>query len=246
MTGLVSAGPYWSSVVLAVAGCALLCAAARRRPGRWRVAAARLIGSALLADAVVYSIGLAVAGTWSASSSLPLALCNIGVLVAALACWWQAPLLVELTYFWGLAGTLQGVITPDLGSGFPHLVFFEYVVGHLGILVAALFLVVGLHLVPRPGAIGRVFAITAFYTAFVGAVDWLTGANYMFLRSPPSEWTLLRLLGPWPWYVLSATGVALVLLVILDLPFWPGRRQGKRVSPAGRGHPRQRRPAAAG
>jgi hypothetical integral membrane protein (TIGR02206 family) len=244
--GLVSAGPYWSSVVLAAAGCSLLCAAARQRPGRWRVVAARLIGLALLADAVVYSIGLAVSGTWSASSSLPLALCNIGVLVAVAACWWRVPILVELTYFWGLAGTLQGVITPDLGTGFPHLVFFEYVVGHLGIVVAALFLVVGLGLVPRPGAVGRVFAVTAIYTAFVGAVDWLTGANYMFLRSPPSEWTLLRLLGPWPWYVFSAAGVALVLLVILDLPFWPGRRQGPRAGPAGRERPRGRRPAAAG
>jgi hypothetical integral membrane protein (TIGR02206 family) len=189
----------------------------------------RLIGCALVADALVYSLGLVVAGSWSASTSLPLPLCDVGVLMAAVACWWQAPLLVELTYFWGLAGTLQGVLTPDLGAGFPHLVFFEYVVGHLGIVVAALFLVVGLRLAPRPGAVGRVFAVTALYTAFVGVVDWVSGANYMFLRSPPREWTLLRLLGPWPWYLFSAAGAALVLLFILDLPFRTDRHRGHRI-----------------
>jgi hypothetical integral membrane protein (TIGR02206 family) len=148
----------------------------------------------------------------------------MAALVAAAACWWRLPVLVELTYFWGLAGTLQAVITPDLNAGFPHLVFFQYMVGHLGIVLAAVFLVVGLGIAPRPGAVLRVFAITLGYTGFVGLIDGLTGANYMFLRSPPGEWTLLRVLGPWPWYIASAAAVALVLLVALDAPFWRRRR----------------------
>ncbi len=102
-----------------------------------------------------YSVGLAVQGTWSPKTSLPLALCDVGVLVAAAACWWRVTLLVELTYFWGLAGTLQAVITPDLNVGFPHLVFFQYLVGHVGIVAAALFLVVGMRIVPRRRSVVR-------------------------------------------------------------------------------------------
>ncbi len=139
--------------------------------------------------------------------------------MAALACWWPAPLLVELTYFWGLAGTLQAVLTPDLSVGFPHPEFFEYVIAHLAIVWAALFLVAGLRYRPRPHAVRRVFAVTAGYTAFVGVVDAVTGADYMFLRSPPAHRTLLSLLGPWPYYIFAAAGVALVLLVVLDAPF---------------------------
>ncbi len=225
MTAVVSPGAYWSVVVVAAAGCVALCAVARRRPGPWRVVAARVIGTVLAIDAVAFVVRPIVDGTWSASSSLPLALCDVGLLVAAVACWWPIPLLVELTYFWGLAGTLQAVLTPDLSVTFPHLEFFEYLTGHLGIVLAALFLVIGMRLAPRPGAVPRVFAITAAYTAFVGLVDAAIGADYMFLRSPPSEWTLLRVLGPWPWYIFSAAGVALVLLLVLDAPFWPGRRR---------------------
>jgi len=164
-------------------------------------------------------------GRWSVQASLPLALCDVALIVAAIACWsprWYLP--VELTYFWGLAGTLQAVVTPDLSSGFPQLEFFEFVVGHLGIVIAALFLVVGLRLRPRRGSVRRVFTITAAYTAFVGWFDWLTGSNYMFLASVPRHGSLLSVLGPWPWYILSATGVALVLLLVLDLPFHRRRR----------------------
>lgn len=235
MAAVVSPAAYWLGVALAGVVCGVLVWAARARPGPWRDTAARVIGAVLAADVVAYTASEVAAGTWSARTSLPLALCNAGVLVAIVACFWRVPVLVELTYFCGLAGTLQAVLTPDLSVGFPHLEFFEYLVGHLGIVAAALFLVVGLGHAPRRWAVPRVFAITAAYTAFVGLIDGLTDANYMFLRQPPSEWTLLRVLGPWPWYVVSAAGVAVVLLVLLDLPFWPARHRAEGPRPGGGG-----------
>ena len=67
------------------------------------------------------------------------------------------------------------------------------------------------------------FLITVAYTAFVGLVDGLTGADYMFLASRPVHWSLLSVLGPWPWYILSAAAIALLLLLLLDAPFRAGR-----------------------
>jgi len=217
--------PYVVAVVLALAITSALCVEARRRPGRWTIATGRVIALVLLADAVSFVVAKVTAGTFSAKTDLPFALCDAAVLVAAAACLWRKPLLVELTYFWGLAGTLQAVITPDLNAGFPHLVFFQYLVGHLGIVLAAVYLVVGLQIAPRPGAVVTTFVITVAYTAFVGLIDAVSGANYMFLRRPPSNWTLLKVLGPWPWYIASAAGVALVLLTVLDVPFWIARRR---------------------
>lgn len=225
MSAIVTPAAYGTALSLAVLVTVTLCVVGRRHPGPWRVWVAAAMGAVLLADAVSYIVGLVVAGTFSARTDLPFALCDAAVLVAAAACATRVRALVELTWFWGLAGTLQAVITPDLSSGFPHLVFFQYVVGHLTIVMAALFLVIGMGLVPRHGAPWRVLALTALYTALVGLVDGVTGANYMFLRRPPGEWTILRLLGPWPWYTLSAAGVAVVLVVLLDLPFRPERRR---------------------
>jgi hypothetical integral membrane protein (TIGR02206 family) len=211
---------YWVAVAIGTMVCVSLCTACRRWPGPWVGYAGRAIAVVLAADAVTFvSVPLAD-GHWSVQASLPLALCDLALIIAAIACWWPRLYLpVELTYFWGLAGTLQAVATPDLSAGFPQLVFFEFVVGHLGIVIAALFLVVGLRLRPRSGSVPRVFAITAAYTTFVGFFDWLTGSNYMYLAAAPRHWSLLSVMGPWPWYIVTAAGVAIVLLLILDAPF---------------------------
>jgi hypothetical integral membrane protein (TIGR02206 family) len=218
---------YWIAVAIGAATCVSLCTACSRWPGAWVALAGRMISVVLVVDALLFvSVPLAK-GQWSVQTSLPLALCDVALIVAAIACWWpQWMLAVELTYFWGLAGTLQAVVTPDLSAGFPRLEFFEFVVGHLGIVIAALFLVVGLKLRPRRGSVRRVFVITALYTAFVGWFDWLTGSNYMYLAAVPQHGSLLSVLGPWPWYILSAAGVALVLLLILDAPFRHHRLPG--------------------
>jgi len=229
---------YWIAVSIGTMICVSLSVACRRWPGPWVGWAGRAISVVLVADAVLFvSVPLAE-GRWSVQASLPLALCDVALIVAAIACWWPRWLLaVELTYFWGLAGTLQAVVTPDLSAGFPQLEFFMFVVGHLGIVIAALFLVVGLRLKPRRGSVVRVFAITAAYTAFVGCFNLLTGSNYMYLAAIPTHGSLLSVLGPWPWYILSAAGVALVLLLILDAPFhrrrlirsnWAGSRERTR------------------
>lgn len=217
---------YWSAVALGAVTAAALCIGCRRWPGPWVTWAGRAIGVVLALDAVVFVALPVVNGQWAVRTSLPLALCDVALVVAAVACWWPGWMLgVELTYFWGLAGTLQAVITPDLSAGFPQLEFFEFVVGHIGIVVAALYLVVGLGLVPRAGSVTRVFAITVGYAVAMGAFDWATGSNYMFLAAPPESASLLSVLGPWPWYLVSATGVAFGLLLLLDAPFRRSRRR---------------------
>jgi hypothetical integral membrane protein (TIGR02206 family) len=198
---------------------------------KYRLAIRWGLSALLLASWIGAEVVRAQMGQLTAVDALPMQLCDwalFAVVAALITCRRGA---YEVSYFWGLAGTLQAVITPDLNVGFPHLVFFQYVVGHVGIVVAALFLVVGLRIAPRRRSVPRVLAITLAYSAVVGAVDALTGANYMFLRTPPAEWTLLRVLGPWPWYIASAVGVAAVLVTLLDAPFWPGRRRAALATP---------------
>jgi hypothetical integral membrane protein (TIGR02206 family) len=219
LSATISPVPYWSGVVVVAVGCAGLCVAARRRPGPWIVRTSRIVGLVLVAVAVTDTVRHVGDGTWSAKTSLPLALCNFAIPVAAAACLWRTRLLAELTYFWGLTGTLMGLLTPDLNVAFPHVEFFEFVIGHAGIVFAALFLVVGARLEPRAGSVARATIITYVFTAVVGACDYALGANYMFLRHAPKQWTLLRLIGPWPWYLLTGAVVVPLLFALLDSPF---------------------------
>jgi hypothetical integral membrane protein (TIGR02206 family) len=151
--------------------------------------------------------------------SLPLQLCDVAIFIAAAALWTRRQLLVEITYFWGMAGTIQALLTPDLPQHFPSYPYFQYYIAHGGVVSAALLLVVGMRRHPRPWAVARVLALTVAYAALVGAVDALTGANYLYLRAKPPAPTLLDLLGPWPLYIVAATGMGVILFAILDAPF---------------------------
>jgi len=212
---------YWTAVALCAAAGACAVGYARRADEVRARRVGRGIAVVLGADAAAFVVDRATTSHFAAARSLPLDLCDLVLLVGAVACSVEArwPLGVELTWFWGMAGTLQAIVTPDLSATFPHVEFFEFVVGHVGCVVAALYLIVGRGLRPRPNAVRRVFAMTLGYTAIVGAVDAATGGNYMYLRRVPGHVSLLSELGPWPWYIASAAGIALAMFVLLDLPF---------------------------
>jgi len=196
---------------------ALLVVAARRRPGPWL----KVLAAVLVVDEVswwVFLLGGGQPGS-QVALSLPLQLCDVAIFIAAAALWTRQQLLVEVTYFWGLAGTIQALLTPDLPQHFPSYPYFQYYIAHGGVVAAALVLVVGLGQRPRRWAVARVAGLTVVYAALVGLVDAVTGADYMYLRSKPPSATLLDFLGPWPWYILSATVIAAFLFAILDAPF---------------------------
>jgi len=207
-----------------------LVVAARLRPGPWTVVACRVLAVVILANEAAWWIWLGAHGTWSASYALPFQLCDVAGVVAAAALWTRQPLLVELTYFWGLAGTANGLITPDVSDHFPAFGFMQYFIAHGTIVAAALLLVVGLRLTPRPGAVLRVFGLTFGLLVLDAAVNLVTGGNYMYLRHTPGAHSLLDVLGPWPWYIVGAAGLALVIFFVLDLPFIATRGNRRPVA----------------
>ncbi len=211
------------TLVVIAALIAGLVVSARRHPGAWTVPAGRLLAIVILANEAGWWVWLGFQHTWSFSYALPLHLCDVAAFVSAAALWTRRPLLVELTYFWGLAGTSNSLVTPDLADHFPGYLFFQYYIAHGTIVAAALFLVLGLQITPRHGAVARVIALTLGLAAVDSVANLLTGGNYMFLRHAPGVHSLLDLMGPWPWYVIAAAALAVVLFAALDLPYSIGR-----------------------
>jgi hypothetical integral membrane protein (TIGR02206 family) len=201
---------------------------ARARPGDWIVCFARTLAALMLAAYVAEQVAIVARGTWSFERSLPLHLTDAVTIIAAVALWSPRPLVFELAYFWGLTASLGAVLTPNLDSAFPSLFFFTYFATHCGAVVAAVFLAWGCRLTPRPGAVARVFVATAAFAVVAGLGDLLTGGNYMFLREKPEETSLLDVMGPWPWYILTGALLAIAMFAALDLPF-RGRRRAQDV-----------------
>ena len=190
---------------------------ARLAPGRSTVLLSRALGTILIANELYYFAQQWVVGTFA----LPLYLCDVAAFVCGLALWWPRPRLVELAYFWAIAGSLQGLLTPDVTHAFPTYLYFQYYIDHVGVVAAGIFLVVGQRIHPQRGAVPRVYIATVIFTMIAGLWDVIDGTNYMYLRQIPSSGSLLNDMGP-PWH--DGCGVALVFLLILDAPFWHERR----------------------
>lgn len=169
-------------------------------------------------------------------SSLPMHLCDWALLATAAALWWQAPRCFEVAYFWGLAGTIQGLFTPAIDHQLAlwrHVAFFLI---HSGIVVGVLFLVFARGMRPVSASLGRVLMWSEVYLFTALLVNWLTGENYGFLSHPPSTPSPLDHFPKTPWlYVATINGVALGAFALLYVPWWIADRRKKSPLSSTRG-----------
>ena len=61
-------------------------------------------------------------GQFTPADALPMQLCDWAMFAVIAALVTLRRGVYEVAYFWGLAGTLQAILTPNLQSGFPELV----------------------------------------------------------------------------------------------------------------------------
>lgn len=179
----------------------------------------RSLGLLLACYGVFFYIQQGMADALSWEYSLPLDFCSLVLIACILALFRCGPFFDEITYFWGLGGTLQALITPDLGAGFPSLDFILFFWSHGAILFGIVFILAVQNFRPRKSSVLRMMIALNTYAAVVGALNALTGWNYGYLCWKPAVPSLLDLLGPWPWYLMSLEGIALLTFFVLALPW---------------------------
>ncbi|MGH3884915.1 MAG: TIGR02206 family membrane protein, partial [Pseudonocardiaceae bacterium] len=127
--------------------------------------------------------------------------------------WSHSPTAFALTYFWGLTLTSQAFLSPELhGPDFPSLQFLSFFGMHSLVLWAAIYLTWGVGLRPGWRSYRIALLVTIGWAVVMFAVNHALGTNYGFLNTKPQAASLLDMLGPWPWYLLSA--------LLLTATFW--------------------------
>ncbi len=179
---------------------------------------------AVAAVLVVNFVGYAIYVHWVAPIAgvtwLPMQLCDWALVATVAALLRPGLRWFELAYFWGFAGTLQAIITPNLEVGFPNLRFLSFFVMHSGIVVAVLFMIFALGLRPHLSSLWRVWLWSQLYLATALTVNAMTGANYGFLSHKPTRASLLDFLSDQPvLYVFQLELLAILFYAILYLPF---------------------------
>lgn len=150
---------------------------------------------------------------------LPLEMCDAAFWLTAAAVLTLEEHIFDLAYYWGIAGSGMAILTPYLRAPLHTYQSYQYFTGHSLLIIGVLYLLWSNQ--ARPRARSWWFALWSLnlYGVAVAIVDWLTGTNFMYLREKPLSSSLFDLLGPWPWYIVGADVVALVIFWIMQRPF---------------------------
>ncbi len=224
--------PVAVALPLSVAGAAGLAWAAWHSSSTASVLKLGLAGLLVVSEATLL-IWPVLARSWTASSGLPLQLSDLAtfIMIAALA-WNRSRRLAGVAYLLAVPSALLALSFPAPGAIPPSPLYFAFWVDHASLLAGAT--VIG---AARPGPdVGWGMVVLAWVatTALAsadGLVNMATGGDYMFLRSPPPGWDPLRIMGPWPVYVVAGFLVCPLLLAAVA---WPALAlQGTRRSAVG-------------
>ncbi|HJT43993.1 MAG TPA: TIGR02206 family membrane protein [Rhizomicrobium sp.] len=230
-TPFVLLGPAHIAAVALTLAVPLSLAALTRRSAAMEPVVRSGFALLLLGGYAAWYAMFALRGWLGLGNALPFNLCDWAAIALVITLFWPNQFTYDLGYFWGLAGTMHGLLTPPVHHEFPDPEFIFFFVNHGGIIASILFLTVGSGLRPLPRSVPRAIIASLIYAAVAGTVDWLLGVNYGLLRAKPDNVSVLDLLSPWPWYIpqLIAIGIASVLLYYLPFflyDLFSARRKG--------------------
>ena len=157
---------------------------------------------------------------------MPFELCTINAyLIGIILIFLPSYAMFEVVYFWAMAGTIQGIVTPRLFAGYPHYLFFEYFITHTGIVMGVLILLFRYNWKVSWLSLWRSF-LWLQVPALINLIFDFTFnnynnpyVNYMFMRELPRVSSVLDYFGDWPWYIFGCEIFALVSFVFYLLPF---------------------------
>jgi len=218
-------------IIIALAGLSL--PALRRWDDRRRRVFRRSMAVFLIVDELGWHIWAAYWDVWTIQTMLPLHMCSLMIWLSACMLFTKSYAIYEVTYFLGIGGALQALLTPDAsGYGFPHFRAFQTFIAHGLLVLIPIYMTVVEGFRPTVQSLKRVFIWTNLYVVPVFFLNLLIGSNYLFIAYKPAFPTLLDLLAPWPWYVLELEVVGMLILLLLYLPFFIADKRTARIATA--------------
>lgn len=179
------------------------------------------LASIILMVNVWYHLWLVSEHAWSVKKALPLQLSDLAALLAIVMLLTRSERVFQFMYFAGLGSAIQAIVTPDLYHfSFPHFLYFQSFISHGGVVLSCLLMVVAFSYRPTIRSLWVTVLIVNLYAVCVFFINKQLGSNYMYIMKKAGMNTILTILGPWPWYLLSVEILMILSFYLLYSPFW--------------------------
>jgi len=139
-------------------------------------------------------------------------------LVSSFAIMFRNQIAFELLLFVGMIGGFHSLMTPEFTHGVDLVLMFDYYLVHGGLIAVPLYCLFVLGMKPRKKAWYMSVVYLQILVLGVGCIDYLLGANYMYLASKPIVSNPF-LIGDWPYYIIGSELATLLHAFLVYLPF---------------------------
>ena len=197
----------------------LILAVTRNAEPNFKKKLALLIGISIALEFIFIQYYYVQHGVWTAQDSLPFHLCRLMWFNSLIVILTRNQLAFELLLFVGMIGGMHSMITPEFTHGTDPILMFDYFFVHGGLIAIPLYCVFILGMRPRKWACFKSFLYLQIFVFFVGLVDYLLGANYMYLAVKPKVENPF-LIGDWPYYIIGLELATLLHAFLVQIPFY--------------------------
>jgi len=141
-------------------------------------------------------------GSFEITQHLPVHLCSFAVFCSSYALLTKNKIAFELSFYWGLTGTLQALFTPSPVKPFPHLEFIMFFFSHSLVVLIVIWMIFVIRMKIGKYSWIRAFIATNILAVIIGLLNLILDANYMFLcKKPPVNHVLL--VGNEPFHIIT-------------------------------------------
>ena len=182
------------------------------------------ISQELIDDILRWNVGI-----WDVAEDLPLHMCGISFFTSTYALYSKNQTAFELSYFWGLAGAFQAIITPDPTRFVMDVSLFWNFLYHGLIILNVLWMIVIDNMRCRVGSYLNAVIITNGILFIISIVNSILGGNYWFICEKPGGESPF-IMGEWPLYIIGFQISGILLLGLFYIPMIILRKKGKQFA----------------
>ncbi|MFD1614764.1 YwaF family protein [Gelatiniphilus marinus] len=168
-------------------------------------------------------------GSYNVTTDLPLNLCSLVTLLIPVFTYYRKFWMFEIVLFWVIAGTTQGILTPDIPEGFPALDYFRYWTVHLGLLIVVFYAIFVFKMKPSFKSVLKSFFALQLYFISMVIINYVLDANYFYLNKKPESASILDYFGEWPMYIIVVQIIIIPYFLLIYLPFYLVERKRKKI-----------------
>ena len=153
---------------------------------------------------------------------IPIHMCNLSTFFIGIFLLTEKRLFFEVSFFWGIGGGLNALLTPDIPNNFPDPQFILFFIGHGFLMIAIAYASISLKNRPTLKSVknGIYFSLMSLPVIYI--INELLGpeVNYWYLASKPEGDSIFNLLPDPPMLIPALIIIGVMLFFAIYSPYW--------------------------